>query len=106
MAHEVVHLLDPAVDGSSVLEEGIATAFQADMALQEGRNYRMDHAGYLEAERLARLVLASDPAAIAEIRSTGVRFSKIDSATLLATVPGLSPNDADILCRPCAALGI
>jgi len=101
LAHELVHALDGLTGDPSWLEEGVAGAFGAAMAITmfEDPPMYLFEGDYLEALRLT----ASIPdqfAAIKSLRAQGIALHAVTVQQLMAAAPGLSADHAALLCRP------
>ena len=102
LAHECVHLLDPAPGGTNVLEEGLASMFQLQFmhALEPEGDWQLANARYEAAALLIAPLLELDADAIRKYRS---RHGPLRSATpecLLDVTPGLPASIARRLCLP------
>lgn len=81
IAHECVHLLDPHVDPTNVLEEGIAVWFQNNKVPNTER-FRDKTGNYRRAELLVEPI-AKKLHSIKSIRNTCVKIGDIDSHVLM-----------------------
>ena len=105
VAHECVHLLDPMLKGTNVLEEGLATWFQNEpehhIAIVRRYINRLDSKwaeNYLEAENLVRKCMPQIIPAVKEIRSEGVKIRDISPERLALLLPNVSSEKIEQLC--------
>ena len=112
VAHECVHLLDPAKLGNTnFLEEGLASWFQDEPKFHNekvrgyiARNKRRIPS-YVEAKKL---VLACKPeshlcSAVKKIRASGVRIRDIEEEMLESHLPRVNDSIIERLCTPFSA---
>ncbi len=104
VAHECVHMLDPGVQGTNVLEEGLATWFQNEPRFHDNsvRTYIMRSPtrfpAYISARRLVQHCMPHLVDAIKNIRGSGVRIRDITSDSLAHQFPDMDRNIVDQLC--------
>ena len=100
LAHEVVHLLSPGKN-STVLEEGIATLFQYEVAAQchIPAPSTLDPR-YARAKALVEPLMHENPHGIRDIRKTTPEFYRIDAAALRSAFPSLDDDTAELLLSP------
>jgi len=114
-AHEVIHLLSPHYYGAdvrtgSVLEEGLATHFQAKIYQEwpvpttEPFNPPPEFEHYRQAWMLVESLLTLKPDAIREIRNVKATIGLIEEADIVTAVRGISPDLAKALVRPLETL--
>ena len=109
VAHECVHLLDPAILGNTnFLEEGLASWFQDEPKFhnEKVRAYIARNnkpiPSYVEAKKL---VLACMPethlcSAVKKIRASGVRIRDIEEDRLKSHLPRVNDSILERLCAP------
>ena len=87
LAHECVHLLDPRIGNTSVLEEGLAAWYQNQAVT---RKYAPPTGKYADAEQLVLPLMDRLPAAIKQIRQQeGRRLGEISAELLQQYCPEL-----------------
>jgi hypothetical protein len=102
LAHECVHLLDPAPGGTNVLEEGVASLFQLQYGNEidpEG-GWSLANPRYEAAALLASALLQFDEDAIRKYRTQHGALREATPARLAAVIPHLPSPLADRLCQP------
>jgi hypothetical protein len=98
LAHECVHLLDPAVFGqASVLEEGLATNFSLMYARRTNPSCETGSTKYDAANRRVEQLLVQHPDAIRHLREGGERLSRFTVEKLIGQCPGLTESAAQVL---------
>jgi hypothetical protein len=102
LAHECVHLLDPAPGGTNNLEEGVAALFQLHYigSLDPRGGWHHDDARYLAAALRLEPLLYSSPTLIKMYRET---FGALRNATpnrLKNVAPDMADDLAEELCSP------
>jgi hypothetical protein len=101
LAHEVIHLLAPAVgEIAPTLEEGLASVFSHEVSQRHGAGLRSGVPSYERAADLTSQLLAINPMAIRDIRSVEPQFKRITANHILAVAPSLDPKVAHELCLP------
>ena len=106
VAHESVHLLDPAVGGTSTfLEEGLATWFQSEPTfhieivrtyIDQGKETLTQH--YKVAKELVGCCIPELVPVVRDIRSGGVRIQDITADMLSPRLPTVSRETIEHLC--------
>ena len=96
LAHECVHLLDPGVPPTIVLEEGIAVWYQ-----HRKSPWRADNPDppYVEALALVEPWMGTLPEAIKHVRARGIQMRHMTSTDLAEGCPGLSAHTTRELTR-------
>ena len=97
LAHECVHLLDPAPGGTNNLEEGLATNFALEIMLSLGVDYSTGDPKYDVAYALVRELLAERPATAKELRTLYGPWRSITDQQIAAACPGINPSLAQQL---------
>jgi hypothetical protein len=98
LAHECVHLLDPAPGGTNNLEEGIATQFSLDFLEAEfGIRYQTGNPKYDNACNLIRSLRAAKGDAAKELRRLHGTWRGISKQEIMAMCPSLDVEIADQL---------
>lgn len=107
LAHEAVHLLRPPFElRASVLEEGVATWFAAQVVREDhGCTPRPDTPEYVRALNLVAPLLDGDPSRVARLRARHPSLSNVTARELRAAWPDLAEDVAEALASPfaCAA---
>jgi hypothetical protein len=100
LAHECVHLLDPAAGGTNKLEEGLATHFALEVMQSQGVGYATGDPRHDAVCALVRSMLAGRPGAAKELRACCGPWKSVTSRQILAVCPGITPAVADLLVSP------
>ncbi len=105
VAHECVHLLDPGKGGTAnKLEEGLATWFQNEPRFHDDlvKNYirrePTKSENYKQARKLVQACMPDLINAVNEIRSEGIRISKITNDKLAFHLPKIDRQIINQLC--------
>ena len=111
VAHECVHIMDPGEAETNVLEEGLATWFQDELAFHtnpvrayiENKERNREFAGlnknYFNARELVRACMPQLGFAVKEIRSSNVKLREVSSEVLSNYLPNFDRNIVDSLCN-------
>ncbi len=107
LAHESVHLLDPAAGETNVLEEGAAVRFQQDFVRDHWNSpdYRTGNVRYDRARELTDRLLAECPDSIRDLRAQFGGFRNITAAGISDRFPELE-DIAETLVLPFSQLTI
>jgi hypothetical protein len=98
LSHEVVHVLGPTTQWTTVLEEGLGECFSiAYMDRVYGLHFDPPNRWYDAAMRAVAPLLAENEFVIKELRARQPLISKIDEE-LLIEVAGIEPDHAKFLC--------
>jgi hypothetical protein len=101
LAHECVHLLDPAAGGTNNLEEGIATQFALDWLRTEYRiSYQTGDQKYDNACSLTESLVAAKNDAAKELRRLHGPWRRVSKHQIQALCPSLDANIAGQLAAP------
>lgn len=108
-AHEIIHLISPQViEGettSTVLEEGLATYFQALICRDWlGRGFITQYCEYNAAYTLVSMLLKLDPHAIKKIRQNEPILARVNADIIIQAVPNASRDLAENLEKPLSQL--
>lgn len=96
LAHEVVHLLDPSIGGTNLLEEGIAVEFQLDRCKVAGISMAPTQQTYVRARELVRQL--KSPFRVAKtLREKFGPLKHVTERQLLLVAPYLDPRSAQDL---------
>jgi hypothetical protein len=98
LAHERVHLLDPAPGGTNNLEEGIATQFSLDFLQTEcGVRYQTGDVRYDNAVSLVRSLVSAKTDAPRELRRKNGPWRGVSTEQIAALCPTLDHSIAEQL---------
>ena len=97
LAHECVHLLDPAPGGTNNLEEGLATQFSL---APTSRYFSAGDAKYDASCALVRAMVAERPDAARKLREIYGPWRCVTSDQILDVCPNLSTDVANQLAKP------
>ena len=105
VAHECVHLIDPAEGNTTILEEGLATWYQNEESFHEPivRRYiksnNQHRENYAEAERLVCDTVPQLLQAVKAIRQRQIRIGEINTDILAPYLPNVACDTVERLCQ-------
>ncbi len=101
LAHECVHLLDPAPGATNNLEEGVATHFSLEfMQAELGLTYSTGDAKYDSACSLVRLLISTKSDSVRELRRLHGPLRGITTQQISGICPSLNAGTASQLANP------